>query len=71
MYCALEQISGNTLYQEGSQYWLSQTMHYLEKFDWNTNTNRGLLGDLEGLGLVLMSVQSSTKTRWDRLFLLQ
>ena len=71
MYHALEQISGDTLYQEGSQYWLSQTMDYLEKFDWELDNFGGLLGGLEGLGLVLMSCQTHTKTLWNRLFLLQ
>lgn len=71
MYRALEQISGDTLYQESSQYWLSQTMVYLERYDWELENNRGLLGGLEGLGLVLMSSQTHTKTLWNRLFLLQ
>ncbi len=71
MYDALEQISGDTLYQEVSQYWLSQTMDYLEKFDWELENNGGLLGGIEGLGLVLMGSQTYTKTLWNRLFLLQ
>jgi lantibiotic biosynthesis protein len=71
MYDALEQISGDNIYQEGSQYWLSQTMDYLEKFDWELGNFGGLLGGLEGLGLVLMSSQTHTKTLWNRLFLLQ
>jgi lantibiotic biosynthesis protein len=71
MYHSLEQISGDTIYQEGSQYWLSQTMDYLEKFDWELDNFGGLLGGLEGLGLVLMSSQIHTKTLWNRLFLLQ
>jgi lantibiotic biosynthesis protein len=71
MYHSLEEISGNTLYQEGSQYWRNQTMNYLEKFDWELENSGGLLGGLEGLGLVLMSSQTNTKTLWDKLFLLQ
>ena len=71
MYHALEQISGNTLYQDGSQYWLNQTMEYLEKFDWELENFGGLLGGLEGLGLVLMSCHTNTKTLWNRLFLLR
>jgi lantibiotic modifying enzyme len=71
MYHALEQISENTIYQEGSQYWLNQTMNYLEKFDWELENSRGLLGGLEGLGLVLICSQAKGTTLWDRLFLLQ
>jgi lantibiotic biosynthesis protein len=71
MYYALEHISGYTLYQEGYQYWLSQTMNYLEKYDWELENSRGLLGGLEGLGLVLISSQAKVTTLWDRLFLLQ
>ncbi len=71
MYHALEQISGDALYQEGSQYWLGQTIDYLEKFDWELENFGGLLGGLEGLGLVLMSCQTNTKTLWNRLLLLQ
>jgi lantibiotic modifying enzyme len=70
MYQRLEQISGDTLYQESSQYWLDQTMDYLEKFDWELDNYGTLLGGLEGLGLVLMSSQSNIKTLWGRLFLL-
>ena len=71
MYRALEQISGDILHQKGSEYWLSQTMDYLEKYDWKLENNGGLLGGLEGLGLVLMNSKTHTKTFWDRLFLLQ
>lgn len=71
MYHALEQISGDTIYQKGSHYWLSQTMDYVEKFDWELDNFGGLLGGLEGLGLVLMSSQTPTKALWNRLFLLQ
>ncbi len=71
MYDSLKQISCDTLYQEGSQYWLNQTMDYLEKFDWELDNFEGLLGGLEGLGLTLMSSHTNNKTLWDRLFLLQ
>ena len=71
MYRALEQISSNTLDQEGFQYWLSQTIDYIEKIDCELENNDGLLGGLEGLGLVLMSSQTHTKSLWSRLFLLQ
>ena len=71
MYHSLEQISEYSIYQEGYQYWLNETMNYLEKLDWYSNADKGLLGGLEGLGLVLMSSQTDTKTLWDRLFLLQ
>jgi lantibiotic biosynthesis protein len=71
IYDSLEKFSGDTLYHEGSQYWLNQTMDYLEKYDWELDNFRGLLGGLEGLGLVLMSCHTNTKTLWDRLFLLQ
>lgn len=71
MYHSLEQISENTINQKGSQSWHSQTIDYLEKFDWELDNFGGLLNGLEGLGLVLMSSQSNAKTLWDRLFLLQ
>lgn len=71
MYDSLGQISGDNIYQNGSQYWLSQTMDSLEKFDWELENFGGLLGGLEGLGLVLLSSQTHTKILWDRLFLLQ
>jgi lantibiotic biosynthesis protein len=71
MYDSLEQISGNISYQNGSQYWHSQTMNYLEKYDWELNNFGGLLGGLEGLGLVLMNFQTNNKTLWNRIFLLQ
>jgi lantibiotic biosynthesis protein len=74
MYLRLYQISGEVVLKEAYDYWINQTIEYLDnKREYqilSPQMTNGLLYGYAGVGLVLLSSIYNKNLSWDRVFLL-
>ncbi len=74
MYLRLYKISHENYFKEAYDYWINQTIEYLEgKREYqilSPQMNNGLLYGYLGIGLVLLSKLYNETLSWDRLFLM-
>lgn len=72
-YCTLHKLTGIEAYQKGYEYWIDQTLTFLDQhLEDNAlgNEKGSLLSGLSGIGLVLLSYVSKEKLDWEKIFLL-
>lgn len=72
-YCTFYKLTEIEAYQKGYEYWIDQTLTFLDQHlednDFG-NEKTTLLNGLTGIGLVLLSYVSKEKLDWEKIFLL-
>jgi lantibiotic modifying enzyme len=66
-------VSGNSIYEKAAQYWLEQTLSYIEtelQCDKYNGKEHDLLEGLTGINLALLSFISNKKNNWSGIILL-